>query len=95
MYAANTSDKKRMRMVLDAVPPVDVASERGLQPALGASQEGGGGNADGVDMSLANIVQTCDRVEPAIFLMWERNRHVFPVNPENVPTCNRQSCSCL
>ena len=55
-----------MRMVLDAGPPVDVASERELQPALGASQEGGGGNADGMDLSLANIVQTCDRVEAAI-----------------------------
>ena len=47
MYAANTSDKERMRTVLDAVPPVDIASESELQPALGASQEGGGGNADG------------------------------------------------
>ena len=66
MYAANTSDKERMRLVLDAVPPVNVASERELQPALEASQEGVGENADGVDLSLANIVQTCDRVEPAI-----------------------------
>ena len=66
MYAANTSDKERMRMVLDAGPPVDVASERELQPALRASQEGGGGNVDGVDLSLASIVQTCDRVEAAI-----------------------------
>ena len=89
IYAVNTSDKERMRMLLDPVMPVDSAMGRKEQPAPVTQEEGGGAGADVVDLTQANIAQTSAPVKAALTRVLEKYRHVFPANPKIVPACNR------
>ena len=88
IYAVNTNDRDRTRMLLDPVVSVDGASGRMEQPAPVAQEEGGEVGAD-VDFSLANIAQTSVPVKAALIRVLEKYRHVFQANPKIVPACNR------
>ena len=91
IYAVNMRDQKRMRMLLDPVGQADGTSEMKEQSVLVAPEERVGEevDADGVDLSLANIAQTSAPVKKALIRALERYRHVFPVNPKIVRACNR------
>ena len=51
IFAVNTSDRERMRMLLDPVVSVDGAAGRMEQPAPVAREEGGVVGPDVVDLS--------------------------------------------
>ena len=89
IYAVNTSDRERMRMLLDPVVPGDGASGRMEQPAPVAQEQGGEVGTDVVDLSLTNIAQTSVSVKTALIRVLDKYGHVFPENPNIVPTCNR------
>ena len=91
IYAVNTRDQERIRMLLDPVGQADGTSEMKEQSVLVApgGRAGEEADADGVDLSLANIAQTSAAVKEALIRALEKYRRVFPVNPKIVPTCSR------
>lgn len=96
IYAINTSDRKRMRMLWDP----ELATEAGAagsgdkagsvgRPTPASTEETREAGAEEVDLAQANTAKTSATVEVSLMRLLERYHHVFSANPKIVRGCNR------
>ena len=96
IYAVNTSDKERMKMLCDPAYPASSdtagAGSKIGSPAQSAQRTSPGedsASAGEVDFTQVNITQTKTAVKGALMRLLERYRPVFAANPKVVTACNQ------